>query len=65
MTFSIVARDPQTGQLGAAVQSCVVAAAEVRSLVADRPSWAIVVRSFVDKGLVALPDGVSIDDVLA
>jgi uncharacterized Ntn-hydrolase superfamily protein len=42
--------------------------AELRSLVAARPSWAVVVRSFAAKELLALPDGVGvgdIDDILA
>jgi hypothetical protein len=37
--------------------------AEVRALVAGRPSWEVIVRSFADKGLLALPAGVTIDDV--
>jgi uncharacterized Ntn-hydrolase superfamily protein len=45
------------GELDAAV-------AAVRSLVAAVPSWAIVVRSFSEKGLLPLPGGLTIDDVL-
>jgi uncharacterized Ntn-hydrolase superfamily protein len=41
------------------------AVAELRSLVAERPSWEVVIRSFVDKGLVAMPGGLTMDDVLA
>jgi uncharacterized Ntn-hydrolase superfamily protein len=37
--------------------------AEVRALVAGRPSWEVIVRSFADKGLLALPAGVTIDDL--
>jgi uncharacterized Ntn-hydrolase superfamily protein len=37
--------------------------AEVRALVAGRPSWEVIARSFADKGLLALPAGVTIDDV--
>ena len=35
-----------------------------RSLVAEQPGWGVVVRGFVAKGLVALPEGVDIDAVL-
>ena len=38
--------------------------AELRSLVAEQPGWGVVVRGFVAKGLVALPEGVDIDAVL-
>ena len=38
--------------------------AELRSLIADRPSWAVIVRSFGEGGLLPLPDGVTVDDVL-
>src|SRR5262245_17391419 len=38
--------------------------AEVRALVAGRPTWAIIARSFADKGLLTLPAGVAIDDLL-
>lgn len=40
------------------------AAAELRSLVAARPTWETVIRGFADNGLLALPLGTSIDDVL-
>jgi uncharacterized Ntn-hydrolase superfamily protein len=39
-------------------------ARELRGLIADRPTWEIIVRSFASKGLVALPENVSIDSVL-
>jgi uncharacterized Ntn-hydrolase superfamily protein len=38
--------------------------AELRSLIEDEPTWEIVVRSFAAKGLVALPNTVSIDELL-
>jgi uncharacterized Ntn-hydrolase superfamily protein len=38
--------------------------AELRSLVAEQPGWGVIVRGFVAKGLVALPEGVDLDDVL-
>jgi uncharacterized Ntn-hydrolase superfamily protein len=37
---------------------------ELRRLIAGRPTWEIVVRTFASKGLVALPEDVSIDSVL-
>jgi uncharacterized Ntn-hydrolase superfamily protein len=37
--------------------------AELRALVADRPTWEVIVRGFASKGLMALPDGLSIDAV--
>jgi uncharacterized Ntn-hydrolase superfamily protein len=37
--------------------------AEVRALVAAQPTWEVIVRSFATKGLLALPDGVAIDDL--
>jgi uncharacterized Ntn-hydrolase superfamily protein len=40
------------------------AAAEARRLVAQRPSWDGVVRALVDRGLVPLPEGVSMDMLL-
>jgi uncharacterized Ntn-hydrolase superfamily protein len=40
------------------------AVAELRSLIAGRPSWEVVVRSFATKGLIALPEGLSVDAVL-
>ena len=38
---------------------------KVRALVEERPSWAIVIRSFTNKGLLPMPDGVLLDDVLS
>jgi len=38
--------------------------AEVRALIAERPSWAVIVRSFARKGLLTLPNGVTINSVL-
>jgi uncharacterized Ntn-hydrolase superfamily protein len=38
--------------------------AEVRALIADRPTWAVIVRSFARKGLLAMPQGVTINAVL-
>jgi uncharacterized Ntn-hydrolase superfamily protein len=38
--------------------------AELRSLVADHPSWEVILRSFAGLGLIALPEGVSIDTAL-
>jgi len=40
------------------------AVTELRSLIAGRPSWEVVVRSFATKGLIALPEGLSVDAVL-
>jgi len=37
---------------------------ELRSLIAARPSWAVVVRSFATKGLLPLPGGIDIDEFL-
>jgi uncharacterized Ntn-hydrolase superfamily protein len=37
---------------------------ELRGLIAGRPTWETVVRSFASKGLIALPEDVSIDSVL-
>ena len=52
---------------GALIASGDVAAgvAELRALVGQRPSWAVVVRSFAHKGLIATPSGLSIDDILS
>jgi uncharacterized Ntn-hydrolase superfamily protein len=36
---------------------------EVRSLVAERPTWEIIVRSFASKGLIPEPGGVPIDSL--
>jgi len=38
--------------------------AEVRALIADRPTWEVIVRSFARKGLLTLPNGVTINAVL-
>jgi uncharacterized Ntn-hydrolase superfamily protein len=38
--------------------------AELRALIAARPTWEVVLRSFAAKGMLAVPDGVSIDAVL-
>ncbi|HVC70891.1 MAG TPA: hypothetical protein VNC61_11615 [Acidimicrobiales bacterium] len=38
---------------------------ELRGLIADRPSWATVIRSFADKDLLPIPDGVDIDELTA
>ena len=38
--------------------------AEVRALIAERPTWAVIVRSFARKGLLTLPNGVTINSVL-
>jgi uncharacterized Ntn-hydrolase superfamily protein len=40
------------------------AAAEVRKLVAVRPSWEGVLRALVDRGLVPLPEGLTLDGLL-
>ena len=40
------------------------AAASLRALVAGRPSWEVIVRSFEAKGLMAMPPGVTVDAVL-
>ena len=37
---------------------------EMRSLVAHRPTWEVVVRSFAAKGLIPVPEGTSIDTIL-
>jgi Family of unknown function (DUF1028) len=39
--------------------------AELRALVADRPTWEVIVRGFADKGLMTLPEGLSIDAVFS
>jgi uncharacterized Ntn-hydrolase superfamily protein len=41
------------------------AGAIVRELVAARPSWATVIRSFAKKGLIALPEGIDVESFLA
>jgi hypothetical protein len=38
--------------------------AEVRALIAERPTWQVIVRSFARKGLLTLPNGVTINSVL-
>jgi hypothetical protein len=38
--------------------------AELRSLIASRATWDVIVRSFAAKGLMALPDGISIDALI-
>jgi uncharacterized Ntn-hydrolase superfamily protein len=38
--------------------------AEVRALIAERPSWEVIVRSFARKGLLTFPNGVTINSVL-
>ena len=38
--------------------------AEVRALIAERPTWEVIVRSFSRKGLLTLPNGVTINSVL-
>jgi uncharacterized Ntn-hydrolase superfamily protein len=37
--------------------------AELRALVADRPTWEVIVRGFASKGFMTLPEGLSIDAV--
>jgi uncharacterized Ntn-hydrolase superfamily protein len=39
------------------------AASELRALVAARPSWAVIVRSFTDKGLLSVPAGLTLDEL--
>ena len=39
------------------------ATAELRALVASRPSWAVIVRSFADQGLLTMPTGITLDDL--
>ena len=33
-------------------------------MVAEQPGWGVIVRGFVARGLVALPEGVDVDAVL-
>jgi len=40
------------------------AADELRALVAERPTWEVVIRGFGDKGLLALPEGLTVDGIL-
>lgn len=37
---------------------------ELRSLLAERPTWEVVVRSFAAKGLITVPGDVSVDALL-
>ena len=39
--------------------------AEVRALVAARPTWEVIFRSFADRGLLPLPAGLAVDDLFA
>lgn len=39
--------------------------ATMRALLASRPSWATVLRSFVAKGMFPVPEGLDLDDLLA
>jgi predicted Zn-dependent protease len=39
--------------------------AELRALVADRPTWEVIVRGFASRGFVTLPEGLSIDALFA
>jgi uncharacterized Ntn-hydrolase superfamily protein len=39
--------------------------AELRALIAGRPSWAVVVRSLATTDQLPLPDGVSLEDIVA
>ena len=41
------------------------AAAEAQRLVASRPPWEGVMRALIDRGLVPMPDGVTLDGLLA
>jgi uncharacterized Ntn-hydrolase superfamily protein len=38
---------------------------EVRALVTEQPGWEVIVRGFAAKGLVAMPEGTSVDALLA
>jgi uncharacterized Ntn-hydrolase superfamily protein len=38
--------------------------AELQALLREHPPWEVVIRSFVEKGLIALPDGVDVDRLL-
>jgi len=40
-----------------------VGVSELRALIAARPSWAVVVRSFARTGQLPLPDGVTVHDI--
>jgi uncharacterized Ntn-hydrolase superfamily protein len=41
------------------------AARQVQQLVAHRPAWAVVLRGLTERGLIPLPDGVTVDALLA
>jgi uncharacterized Ntn-hydrolase superfamily protein len=53
----------RAGALGAS-GSADLAAAQLRALIATRPSWEVVIRSFADQGFMPLPPGQSVDDLL-
>lgn len=38
--------------------------AELQALVREHPPWEVVIRSFVEKGLIPLPDGIDVDRLL-
>jgi len=38
--------------------------AALRALLGRRPTWSTIVRSFVDKGLIAMPPGVDLAELL-
>jgi len=40
------------------------AAAEVQKLVASRPPWEGVLRALIDRGMVPMPEGVTLDTLL-
>ena len=48
----------------AALGDAAAAGEEIRSLIAERPSWETIIRSFADKGLMAMPPGESIESIL-
>jgi hypothetical protein len=48
----------------AALGDSAAAGEEIRSLIAARPSWETIIRSFASKGLLALPPGESIESIL-
>jgi uncharacterized Ntn-hydrolase superfamily protein len=56
-------RFPRIGALAAsgAVDD---ARAELRGLLADDPGWEVLLRSFADKGMIAMPPGMTIDELL-
>lgn len=69
MTFSIVARDPATGDLGIAVASKFLAAGSVvshaRATVGAIATQALANYSYGPEGLALLAQGISADDVVA